>query len=83
MSNGHMRRAERAVPKRLLTTKQVAERFGCSTKTVRSWCRAGHLKSIKIGNEYRISEEYLDRLIDGQPSQREPGRQIVQWPGDK
>jgi excisionase family DNA binding protein len=74
-----MRRAELRDAKRLLNTREVAELFGCSPKTVRAWCKSGLLKSTRVGNEYRISAEYLDWLIEEQPQQRESGRQIIQW----
>ncbi|MAW61406.1 MAG: hypothetical protein CMJ94_11300 [Planctomycetes bacterium] len=78
-----MKRPDSGGATQLLTTKQVAERFRCSARTVRAWCRAGHIKAVKIGNEYRISEEYLEWLIDGQPVRRGSGRQLLEWPDDR
>lgn len=43
--------------------KEVAEKLGKSQKTVRRYVSAGLIKSTKVSNKYRISEESLNEFI--------------------
>lgn len=40
-----------------LTTKQLAERWGCHPSTVTSLIRRGQLAAMRLGTDWRISEE--------------------------
>ncbi|MEE0801075.1 MAG: helix-turn-helix domain-containing protein [Gemmiger sp.] len=47
---------------KLYTCAQVAERYGVSPLTVREWIRGGMLEAIRLGRDYRVSEEDLVRF---------------------
>ena len=46
-------------PDRLLTIKQAAERFSCTTRTVQRWMEKGEIKGIRRGRMVRIPESEL------------------------
>jgi len=48
--------------KRLLTCKQVAERYVVSIETVWEWVRSKKLPAILIGRNYRIRPEDLEEF---------------------
>ena len=41
------------------TCEEVAKRYRVKLITVWSWCRKGKIAAIKVGREYRITEESL------------------------
>jgi excisionase family DNA binding protein len=45
---------------RLLTVKEVAERFGVSTATVYALCKHGGLGHVRVGNSIRVPEGALE-----------------------
>ena len=47
----------------LLTIPDVADYCRVSTKTVRRWITADDLVAIRLGNQWRITPEDLDRFI--------------------
>jgi excisionase family DNA binding protein len=49
---------------KLLTTEEVAEYLRVTPAMVRSLIRNKKLKAIKIGPEYRITDEDLDLFIN-------------------
>jgi excisionase family DNA binding protein len=49
----------------LYSVEQVAKRLGLQVRTVRAYLRAGRLKGVRIGKQYRISQADLDALIGG------------------
>jgi len=49
---------------KLLTTEEVAEYLRVKPATVRSLIRDKKLKAVKIGPEYRITDEDLNTFID-------------------
>jgi excisionase family DNA binding protein len=53
----------------LLTTKQVAERLGVTTKRIQAMIRDGRLPAEKFGRDYVIKESDLKLVED-----RKPGR---------
>ncbi|HVG20138.1 MAG TPA: helix-turn-helix domain-containing protein [Blastocatellia bacterium] len=53
----------------LLTTKQVAERLGVTTKRIQAMIRDGRLPAEKFGRDYLIKESDLKLVED-----RKPGR---------
>ena len=51
-------------PSKFFTTQEVAEILHLHVKTVRDLIVARKLRAIKIGTEYRISEEQLHKFIE-------------------
>lgn len=47
---------------KLYTCDEVAQRFSVKVTTVWFWIRAGKLKAVKIGGNYRIKQEHLDEF---------------------
>ena len=47
----------------LLTIPDVADYCRVSTKTVRRWISANDLVAIRLGNQWRIAPDDLDRFI--------------------
>ena len=47
--------------------EQVAARLGLHVRTVRNYVRDGRLKAVRIGKQYRITQEDLEALT-GRPS---------------
>lgn len=58
---------KRTVTDILLTLPQVADRLGCSTRTVQRRIKVGALKSKKDGGLRRVSEREVQRFIDAMP----------------
>jgi excisionase family DNA binding protein len=50
----------------MYSVEQVADRLGLHVRTVRGYIRAGRLKAVRIGKQYRIARVDLDALI-GRP----------------
>lgn len=50
----------------LYTTKEVAEILKYKEETIRVKIRKGNIKAVKIGGEYRITYEELERLKRGE-----------------
>ena len=48
------------------TVEQVAKILQLEEVTIRRHINAGKLEAVKIGKVWRISEEALQKLIDGQ-----------------
>lgn len=42
---------------------QVAKRLGLHVRTVRAYVRAGRLKAIRIGKQYRVAREELEAVV--------------------
>jgi excisionase family DNA binding protein len=54
---------------RLLTPKEVAERFRVDPKTVTRWAQAGKLNSIRtLGGHRRFREADIRALLNGEAS---------------
>ena len=49
---------------KMYTCEQVAERYGVQVITIWDWIRKKKLPAIKIGKEYRISDEDLKQFED-------------------
>jgi excisionase family DNA binding protein len=49
----------------LYSVEQVAERLGLHVRTVRQYVRAGKLKAVRIGKQYRIARADLEALTGG------------------
>jgi len=50
------------------TPQEVAKKLKIDMSTVYRWIREGHLKAVKIGHGWRISESELNRLLSGNDS---------------
>ena len=50
----------------LLRIIEVAELFGVHYQTVRNWINSGEIKAIKIGGQYFITKEEVERLQKGE-----------------
>ena len=54
-----------------LTPEEIATTHKVKATTVTGWCRAGKLKGIKVGNQWRIKREDWEAfLADGQPTSK-------------
>jgi len=47
------------------TTQDLADIFKCDIETIRRYIKSGKLKALKFGKEYRITQEQLDKFIEG------------------
>ena len=47
-----------------LTTQDIAERLGFTTKAVHLWIKQGKLKALKVGKKYRITEEDFNDFLE-------------------
>jgi excisionase family DNA binding protein len=47
---------------RMYSLEEVAERLGMQVRTVRSYVRAGRLKAVRIGKQYRVAREDLESI---------------------
>jgi excisionase family DNA binding protein len=59
---------------RLYSLEQVADRLGLQVRTVRGYARSGRLKAIRIGKQYRVTQEALEALT-GPTAERAAPRQ--------
>jgi excisionase family DNA binding protein len=48
---------------RFYSLDQVAKRLGLHVRTVRAYVRAGRLRAIRIGKQYRVSREELEAVV--------------------
>lgn len=55
----------------MFSVEQVAERLGLHVRTVRGYIRAGRLRAVRIGKQYRIARADLDALT-GRPAPARP-----------
>ena len=51
------------MPGGYLTIAQVAERLQLQIRTIHHYVRSGRLKAVRIGKQYRIAPEDLDKLV--------------------
>jgi excisionase family DNA binding protein len=57
----------------MYSVEQVADRLGLHVRTVRGYIRAGRLKAVRIGKQYRIAAADLDALTGrSQPAAARP-----------
>ena len=54
------------MPPRLLTTQEAAEFLRVSRATIRRWCKAGQLPAVRIGRQWRIDMDQLERVLAGE-----------------
>ena len=48
------------------TPEEIAANLKVSRKTIYNWIQKGHLKAVKIGHFWRVSESELNRLLKGE-----------------
>ena len=51
---------------KLLTLKEVATALRTTTVGTRRWLKSGLIKSLKIGNEWRVKESDLVAFVEAQ-----------------
>ncbi len=51
--------------RKLYTLKEVAAGVGVHYQTVKGWVADGKLNANKVGKTYRVTEEELNRLLEG------------------
>jgi excisionase family DNA binding protein len=59
--------AHRVTEARTLTSIEAAVRLNCSVHTIRRMCKRGQLRYLRLGREYRITEDAIAALEE-QPS---------------
>ncbi|MGW3895753.1 helix-turn-helix domain-containing protein [Micromonospora profundi] len=57
----------------MYSVEQVAGRLGLHVRTVRAYIRAGRLRAVRIGKQYRIAASDLDALTGQTPPAVAPG----------
>jgi excisionase family DNA binding protein len=62
----------------MLSVEQVADRLGLHVRTVRGYIRAGRLRAVRIGKQYRITPADLDALTGGAGAPAAPGSLAVE-----
>lgn len=50
---------------KLYTLEELEPILGVKVRTLREYAKTGKLKCVKIGREWRISEENLQKFING------------------
>ncbi len=50
----------------MYTTKELAEMFKVTERTIKNWIANGEIKTVKIGRTIRISEYEVERLKRGE-----------------
>lgn len=49
----------------MLTIHDVAEKLNVDERTIRELIRKNELRAIKVGKEWRVTEDDLDAYVDG------------------
>lgn len=70
MARIHIFRGEPVV-KQLLSVAEVADELQVSIDTVRNWINQKKLKAAKLGRDWRIRREDLDRFIEQRQNVRD------------
>jgi excisionase family DNA binding protein len=55
----------------LYTPEEIAARLNLKLRTVWKWLKAGKLKGVKMGREWRIPDSDLQAFIDGLKAARD------------
>jgi excisionase family DNA binding protein len=76
MARGRKQKREDLVPEatvvgKLYTTDQVAQLFQTSRRTVQYWIHIGQLEAIRIGREWRVEAEALQKLKEAGRTQQD------------
>jgi excisionase family DNA binding protein len=65
-----------------LTVEDVAARLKVREKTVRDWILRGILEAYKIGKEWRIRRDHLDRHVEERRVSAQPAATGGLWDPD-
>ena len=57
---------------RMVTVAEVSKRTGFTTGAVRDWIKRSILPAVKVGQEYRVREAELAKLLDGKTPETLP-----------
>lgn len=63
------------------TTNEVADLLKVHVKTIREMIKSGRLQAVRVGKEYRITEDQVRRYI-GENSTGRPDQSTMQPVGD-
>ena len=69
-------------PAELLTIEELAGRLKVREKTVRDWIGRGELDADKIGKEWRVRRDHLDRHIEARRVGAQPATTSGLWDPD-
>jgi excisionase family DNA binding protein len=69
-------------PTELLTIEEVAGRLKVREKTVRDWIGRGELDAYKIGKEWRVRRDHLERHIEARRVGTQPAATGGLWDPD-
>ena len=69
-------------PTELLTIEEVAGRLKVREKTVRDWIGRGELDAYKIGKEWRVRRDHLERHIEARRVGAQPAATGGLWDPD-
>lgn len=61
--------------RQIYDAQKLAKFFGVSRETVRDWCKTGKLPAFKIGKEWKVRVEDLQKLINQKVKTRERAKQ--------
>nr|UVM83197.1 MAG: pyocin activator protein [Bacteriophage sp.] len=53
-----------------LTTSDIANTYGVTISAVNNWIHKGKLEAFKIGDQWRISEENLQKFLTTKPRRK-------------
>lgn len=53
------------MPQELYSVDQVADQLGLHVRTIRKYIRAGRLKAVRIGKQYRVARTDLEAFTGG------------------
>jgi excisionase family DNA binding protein len=65
-----------------LTVEDVATRLKVREKTVRDWILRGELDAYKIGKEWRVRRDHLDRHVEARRVSAQPAATGGLWDPD-
>ena len=51
--------------KDLYTTAEVMKILGLSRRTLYYWIENGNIKAVKVGRQWRVSKEEVERIANG------------------
>lgn len=54
---------------KLLTTQEVADLLRISRSTIWRWCVSGKLEAVKVGRNWRIPREEIERMLGSHQNQ--------------
>lgn len=72
--------AEGAQGSELLTVREVAEVLRLKPDTLYRWAREGRLPAIKVGKEWRVRPDDIERILGGDPEPARNGGVVEELP---